>query len=451
MKLLDHLKNGDGEQFAIFSADKSIRYSEIAEKAENYTGLLSGKKIAFHCSDVIDAVVFMASMDGFGSALILLHPEECLNITAELIKISNADIVISENVEDLKKLIRTPVFRSITDVVKTVSPGETLKSRINTDWIVSTSGTTGKPKLVEHSLYSLTRTSSKNKDKEKKQSWGLLYGFTRFAGLQVVLQSLLSGSTLIAPEISSSLKTKLSMLAKYGCTSLSATPSMWRQILMDPSGEALALKQITLGGEISDDKILAALRNRYPDAYLTHIYASTEAGVGFSVKDGRSGFPASYLSNPPNGIDIKIVDGQLWIKNDYLSSKYLGSQSHISEDGWVNTGDSVRVTSDRVYFLGRESGIINVGGNKVHPESVESVLLSHPLVENAKVYGKKNPFMGSLVVADIIVRDKDIDKKDVVKDLKEFLYIRLEPFMIPAVIKIVDNLSLNSAGKLLRK
>lgn len=452
MKLLDHLTKTHGDQLAISSSLGRINYNEIVAESRNYSGFFSGKKVAFHSSNIIDAVVFMVAVDGFGASLVLLQPEEDIGATVDLIDASGVDLVISDRFIELEKLVYIPVFQNINDALKRcVHEKKVSDKKSNTSWIISTSGTTGKPKLVEHSLYSLTKTSTNNKEKGRNQVWGLLYGFTRFAGLQVVLQSLLNGSTLVAPDVHCSLGEKLSMLSKYNCTHLSATPTMWRQISMNPLSKNLSLKQITLGGEISDDKILGGLNKSYPSAYVTHIYASTEAGVGFSVKDGKSGFPAIYLSNPPNGIDIKVVGGRLWIRNDHVGDKYLGNDKNVSEDGWVDTGDNVSVNKDRVHFLGRDNGVINVGGNKVHPETVESALLSHPMVDDAKVYAKKNPIMGALVVADIIVRDQGIENKEVIREIKEFLSNKLESFMVPAIVKIVNEFDVNSAGKVTRK
>lgn len=220
---------------------------------------------------------------------------------------------------------------------------------------------------------------------------------------------------------------------------------------MLPASYEMSLRQITLGGEIADDRILASLKCKYPGANVTHIYASTEAGVGFSVKDGKAGFPAEYLTNAPSGVELKVLDGRLWVRNEHVGDRYLGDEKMISSHGWVDTGDNVDISDGRIHFLGRDSGVINVGGNKVHPEVVEKALLSHPMVSLAKVYAKKNPIMGFLVVADIAVLDDDKGGKDISGDIKRFLSDKLEPYMIPAIVRVVADFDVNSAGKLLRK
>ncbi|NCB05377.1 MAG: hypothetical protein EOM69_07625, partial [Clostridia bacterium] len=195
-----------------------------------------------------------------------------------------------------------PVFSRLSSVPHESEALTTAVFPCDTLWYLATSGTTGTPKLLAHTLTSLSRTVRGDQSEKTDTRWGLFYDYTRFAGLQVVLQALISGATLIAPALDASLTDKLAMLARQGCTHLSATPTMWRTIVMNPGAKDLPLRQITLGGEIADDRILNTLQTIYPTARVTHIYASTEAGVGFSVKDGRGGFPASYLVEPPAGL-----------------------------------------------------------------------------------------------------------------------------------------------------
>src|SRR5690606_22600689 len=103
-----------------------------------------------------------------------------------------------------------------------------------------------------------------------------------------------------------------------------------------PSAKELKLINITLGGEIADTQILKSLRYQFPSAKIRHIYASTEAGVGFSVNDGKAGFPVSYLNSDESGVDLKIDDsGQLCIKPNKISQHYISGNSMHSQDGYI--------------------------------------------------------------------------------------------------------------------
>jgi acyl-CoA synthetase (AMP-forming)/AMP-acid ligase II len=344
----------------------------------------------------------------------------------------------------------------ITDVDQMIGHGSGADAAAdeNTRIVIPTSGTTGGPKLVSHTLASLTRTTRTNPDAGGRYRWGLVYDPARFAGLQVFLQSLLGGSTLVLTREDEPLDARIDQLVRSGCNAVSATPTMWRKILMLPQADELSLTQITLGGEIADDQVLQALHRKYPTARVTHIYASTEAGVGFSVNDVRAGFPAEFLERPPNGVEVRVDDDGFLLLRKHAESgdRYVGSTEPTADrHGFVNTGDLVQRVGDRFVFLGRANGAINVGGNKVHPEEVEQVLLMHPAVELARVAPIKSSMVGELVTATVQTSDEIDDPAAFNAELRSFCAERLEPYKVPSMIQIADDIELSAAGKTQRK
>ncbi|MBO6576980.1 MAG: acyl--CoA ligase [Rhodothermales bacterium] len=383
--------------------------------------------VAVQAQDPLEAIPLLAALDGAVDTIVLLPDSLSKAETTRLWEAAEAQSA-------------TPPGESSSDGARSVS----------TIWAIPTSGTTGTPKLVAHTLESLTRTTRTDLPAFR---WGLLYDYARFAGLQVTLQALLSGGVLLAPDRSQALDRQIDFLARNGCTHLSGTPTLWRNILMSPSAGDLPLRQITLGGEIADSAVLSALRGRYPEARITHIFASTEAGVGFSVNDGKAGFPKAFLDQPPNpGIRLRVQEDRLWVLNPSVGHHYIGdNQARVRDaEGWVDTGDSVLVTEDRVHFLGRASGVINVGGNKVHPEEVERALLSHPDVLAARVFARSNPFTGALVAAEIVPARPDHDVATLKAAVTAHAGSRLERHKVPVSVTVVPDLALNASGKLAR-
>lgn len=307
--------------------------------------------------------------------------------------------------------------RILTDAdIARLPSGPASAPEVETEWLMTTSGTTGMPKIVPHTLASLARSVRPHPD----AVWGLIYDPTRFAGLQVVLQALIGGGRLVVAQGSPAQQ----VAALAGCTHLSATPTWWRRVLMLPE-RPQGLRQITLGGEIADQPTLSALAAAFPDARLTHIYASTEAGVGFSVKDGREGFPADYLTG-----DIRIEGGVLWLHG-------------------IDSGDRVERDGDRVRFLGRENGMMNIGGVKVYPEAVESVLLSVPDVVMAKVSAKRSPVTGALVMAEVKLAE-GADPDAARARIQTASRAALVREAVPAIIRFVEEFHVNAAGKIVR-
>ena len=367
--------------------------------------------------DVIDAVARMLASDGRASGMFLVP-------------------------QDSRESLQ-PRIQELASGVTQVRPGSA------TQWIMATSGTTGTPKLVAHSLASLTRSHQRHGGSTFR--WALLYDPCRFAGLQVSLQALIGGSTLLAAPVDD-IEACVEFLLREACTSISATPSMWRKLLLAQSASKLKLKHITLGGEIADSKILERLRATFSQAKITHIYASTEAGVGFSVRDGKAGFPVSYLDSVPgDSVELKIDhQGTLLIRGKEFKQSYIGQSQPLADaEGFVNTGDLLVVDGDRVRFLGRANGSINVGGQKVMPEEVEVVLRECAAVVDVRAYGKASPILGNIVAAEVVASG-EADKADVQAQLIRLCQGKLAAFKRPATIRFVDKIGLTSAGKISR-
>lgn len=328
------------------------------------------------------------------------------------------------------------------------SPGEGPVFRCATEWVLATSGTTATPKLVSYPFEALCRRVKRDSGKGATLRWGLLYDVSRFAGLQVLLQAAFGGSCLVFTDPEAPLGDRVAGLARRGCNALSATPTLWRNLLMLEESTALDLSVVTLGGEMADQKILDALACRFPGARITHIYASTEAGVGFSIQDQRAGFPASFLDQPPEGIALRVDgEGGLHLRVPTTQHYLLGGELRDA-GGWVDTGDLVRREGDRFYFLGRANGCINVGGRKVFPEEVEQCIRAVEGVLEVAARGRRNPFTGQVVEA-LVVPVAEMD------GLRERIEVHcakhLEEYKRPLVIRFVDGLEMTAAGKISRQ
>ena len=172
---------------------------------------------------------------------------------------------------------------------------------------------------------------------------------------------------------------------------------------MHPKVNELPLRQITLGGEIVNQAVLNALAARFPGVRITHIYASTEVGVGFSVRDGREGYPASLIKRPPKGIALMVKDDRLWLRPEDPVARDIGEQRLLRDaEGFVDTGDRVAKRGERYVFLGRDTGVINIGGEKVYPEQVEQVINVLDGAGLVSVRAKSNSLVGAVVTAQIV-------------------------------------------------
>jgi acyl-CoA synthetase (AMP-forming)/AMP-acid ligase II len=116
----------------------------------------------------------------------------------------------------------------------------------------------------------------------------------------------------------------------------------------------------------------------------------------------------------------------------------LNAPSPFTEDGYFITGDRVELNGEYMRFLGRDSELINVGGQKVFPAEVEAVLLECDLVRETVVYGQRHPITGKIVCADVQLREPG-DEAEARRAIKRFCAERLEPFKIPVKIQFVQD------------
>jgi acyl-CoA synthetase (AMP-forming)/AMP-acid ligase II len=380
----------------------------------------------------------LARLDGRAESILLASPLLPPALVAGLVTASGCDCLVSDR-EDLPGAVSPEGL---------ARHGLSRMQERATEWIMTTSGTTGQPKMVSHCLTSLARTVTPIRG---RPIWGLTYEPTRFAGMQVLLQACFGEGTLVAPGLGANVGTMLSSFARHGCSHLSATPTLWQRFLMHPDVARLALRQITVGGEIARQSVLNALAVRFPAARITHIYASTEVGVGFSVRDGREGFPASFTSDPPKGIAISVRDGLLWLRPEGPASEYYGEQRLPRDaDGFINTGDRVAQRDGRYIFLGRDTGVINICGIKVHPEEVERVINGLEGVGMVSVGVRPNPLVGALLTARIVASEPVTDETAFLDRVLAHCRTHLVPEGVPSIIRLVDRLETNEAGKIQR-
>ncbi len=113
----------------------------------------------------------------------------------------------------------------------------------------------------------------------------------------------------------------------------------------------------------------------------------------------------------------------------------------------------VELRDGRYYFIGRREGLINVGGQKVHPEEVEAVVNRHPMVRMSLVRARPSPITGAIVVADIVVRvegDAVPDFKMISEQIMADCRAALPPHKVPAMMRQVGHLEIAASGKLVR-
>ena len=315
-----------------------------------------------------------------------------------------------------------------------------------TEILLLTSGTTGAPKIVRHSWASLS-SRIRVPVAPTQRVWLLTYLPSGFAGLQVLLTAALAGELAVWAEPPTFPKA-IEVAALSAVTHVSCTPTFLRGFLAAGADQRSipAVRQLTLGGEAVDQTLLNAARTKFPSSKVCHIYATSEAGALFSVHDGREGFPAGWLQDGIEGVQLKIEDGTLRVKSSRAMIGYLGRNGR---EDWMDTGDVVEIRGDRVLFAGRADRRINVAGYKISPEDVERAILAVPGVVDVTVRAVRSPITGNVLAADI-VPDTATGSPDLRERIITSLRDTLAPYQLPRLWNFVPQLETTAAGKKLR-
>jgi acyl-coenzyme A synthetase/AMP-(fatty) acid ligase len=418
-------------------------------------GELRSRSVFLTTSSQLAAALALIELDGVARRIVLCPSDVSREHFPDLMRMADADAVVSDRTVPDPGLPAVPRFISCSAAITPCDPAR--ETGCETEWVLLTSGTTGVPKLVAHTLATLTGAIRAGRTQAKPAVWCTFYDIRRYGGLQILLRTLLGGSSMVLPSAGEPTDDFLRRASARGVTHLLGTPTHWWLALTSSSADRIDPQYVRLSGEIASQAILDRLRARYPKAAVVHAFASTEAGVGFEVTDGLEGFPATLLGHQGGGVEMKVEDGSLRIRSPRTAARYLGNggESLAGADGFVDTRDLVELRDGRFYFVGRRDGVINIGGQKVHPEEIEAVINSHPRVRMSLVRARKSPITGAVVIAEVVLNADSGVVEAPGQALKDEILgtcrAALPRHKVPAVIQFVPSLAVSATGKIARR
>ncbi len=358
----------------------------------------------------------------------LVHNKSLILLDADL-NFSELDGVDKEKI-NLREELFVEQFISIEEIIKR------LKSSTS-EITIFTSGTTGQPKKVIHTVSSLTRAVRLG-NKYASQIWAYAYNPTHMAGLQVFFQAF-ENTSMLVNMFSMQRQKVYSLINQYHITHISATPTFYR-LLLPFEKEYSSVERVTFGGEKSEYNLYESIKLIFPNAQINNVYASTEAGSLFASRGDCFQIPESIRDK------FKVEEDELLIHKSLLGR----SESFSYSGDYFRSGDLIEWV-DKANFLfkfkSRKNELINVGGYKVNPGEVESVILKQEGVKQALVYGRANSVLGNILCADVILYPGSV-LTDL--DIRKALRSELQDFKIPRRIKFVENMLLTRTGKLKR-
>ncbi|MFY9105102.1 fatty acid--CoA ligase family protein [Aliarcobacter cryaerophilus] len=439
--ILDKFKSFNSKNAIVFE-DRIYTYEEFVKQIKDYKDILDKHNISSK------VVVILGEYSFYNLALFFAIYENkniIVPITSNIKKVQ--DDFIEESF--CQTIIKTDEKNLLIQDLKTTFSHNMIDNLIeknSSGLILFSSGSTGKPKAMIHNLDTLI-DSFKDK-KEKSMNMLVFLMFDHIGGLNTVFNALCMGACLIIPKIKDA-KTICELIEKYKIMVLPSSPTFLNLILISEeykNYDLSSLRMITYGTETMPQSLLLKLKEVFPKVKFLQTFGTSETGI--STTSSKSSNSLFMKLEDING-EYKIVENELWLRNKTQVLGYLNaSMDSFTSDGWFKTGDLVEIDGEYIKIIGRAKEIINVGGQKVLPAEIESIILEMEEISDCMVYGEKNAITGQTVVCDVVL-NKNIE--NIKKRVRVFCKDRLDTYKIPTKVNVVDKTNFSDRFKKIRK
>lgn len=357
---------------------------------------------------------------------------------SKFLAIAGVEVVISRDAEGAWVAARTGL-ESDNELVKA------FRREVTAGLVVFTSGSTGEPKGILHNCERVMRKFAKAREPHRTILFLLM---DHFGGFNTLLGVFANRGVGICPTDRSP-EAVCEAVERGRATLLPTTPTFLNLLITSGAyrnHDLSSVQLITYGTEVMSDATLQRVHDVFPNAKLKQTYGLSELGVLRSESEGDA---STFVRLGGRGFEVKIVDDTIWIRSEANMVGYLNAPSPFDSEGWLCTGDKVEQKDEFVRILGRDSDMINVGGQKVFPVEVETVLCDAPNIRDAAVYAVRHPLLGSVVNATVTLAEPE-DPASLRERLRAHCSSRLARYKVPVKIEIAHDLVVSDRYKKMR-
>jgi acyl-coenzyme A synthetase/AMP-(fatty) acid ligase len=308
-----------------------------------------------------------------------------------------------------------------------------LKRRGRSGLILFSSGSTGKNKASVHDFIPLL-----DKFRAPRHAWRTITFllFDHIGGVNTLFYVISNGGCVVTLQDRSP-EGVCAAIERHRVEVLPTSPSFINLLLLSEAHKRFDLSSlalVTYGTEVMPEGTLRRFREVFPDVRMQQTYGLSEVGI---LRSKSKSSDSLWVKVGGEGFQTRVVDGLLEIKADSAMLGYLNAPDPFTDDGWFRTGDAVDVDGEYVRFLGRREEIIIVGGQKVYPAEVESVLEQMDGVEEAVVSGEPNAITGQIVRAHVKLATSERPSEFRTR-MRTFCRHHLPAFKVPQKVVVVD-------------
>ena len=436
-----------GDRTAVVEGDLPYSYRDLAAAIRRQQGALEAHRVRPHDVVVLNGDFSFPSI----AALFALY----LNRNTVVPVVSLTEATLATVVESCSPhyILRTGEAGGIT-ALDGAAPGaadgyERLVADGASGLVLLSSGSTGAPKAILHNFDSLVEEKLGKAARVGGRPANILMFllFDHIGGINSLLGALRIGGSAILPgrrtpdEI-------CALIEKHGIRLLPTSPTFLNLLLiagLHHQYDLSSLRLVSYGTEPMPEELLKRVNAAFPQARLLQTFGTSETGISTTTSESSR---STYFKISDENVRFRIVDEELQLKSTTQFLGYLNYPSDsLTEDGWFRTGDLVEQNADGfIRVKGRAKEIINVGGEKVLPLELESILLSSPLIADCTVYGRPNAITGQSVCADIQPRG-EMTRAELRRHVAEFLSDKVDRFKIPSKVNLVDAVTVSERFK----
>ena len=311
--------------------------------------------------------------------------------------------------------------------------------------VLFSSGSTGKSKAAVHDFAPLLEKFKVPRHALRTISFLL---FDHIGGVNTLFYTLSNGGCVITVQDRMP-DNVLRAIQNFRVELLPTSPTFINLILLSEAYKRYdlsSLKTVTYGTEPMPESTLKRFNALFPGVQLLQTYGLSEVGI---LRSKSRSSDSLWVKVGGEGFETRVVDGILQVRAQSAMLGYLNAPSPFTEDGWFITGDYVEVDGEYLKILGRKSEIINVGGEKVYPSEVESVIHELDDVAEVTVYGERNAITGNIVCAKVRLKSQE-DLKEFAERLKEFCRRKLQPYKVPVKVQVMGEKQYSERFKKMR-
>jgi acyl-CoA synthetase (AMP-forming)/AMP-acid ligase II len=371
------------------------------------------------------------------------------------------------------------------DLISSGSPDEVVPDVDDEDTtlLMYTAGTTGRPKGVpmthnSYGIYVLDNVDPASPDIEEKNL--LTVPLYHVAGFQALLAAVYGGRTLIMMrqfEVNEWMDT----VQRERANRAMLVPTMLKRVIDNPDFnkyDLSSLRVITYGAAPMPFEVIKKAIEVMPNVRFINAFGQTETSSTITTLGPEdhviSGTPEekakklkrleTSIGRPMSDVEMKVVDaegndlppgeiGEFVARGPRIMKGYFKDEEKTAQaftkDGWLRTSDTGYMDEDGYFYLaGRGDDMIIRAGENISPEEVETVLYSHPKIEEAAVIGIPDPEWGQEPRAIVVLKK---GKSATPEEIIEYCRQKLSSFKRPRSVVFVDELPRNPMGKVLKR